>query len=112
MVIINGMGRQAFQKLLPRNVGLEIGVGEEYEWYGDLTETILGAVGVSKHKGWNFAIIKPDITGNFRVCKRQESFPNRHTARIGLLRQMAEAQGPEANRGEFVAKVCESSSAV
>jgi predicted transcriptional regulator len=91
MVIINSMGREAFHRLLQRNVS-DIAVGEEFEWYGDQAETILGTVGMSRIKGWNFAIIEPDTAGNFQVCKRQGNFLSRHSARVGLLRQMAEAE--------------------
>jgi hypothetical protein len=98
VVIINSMGREAFQQLLRGNAHSDIVVGEEVEWFADLTETICGAVGVSKKKGWGFAILKPDRAANLRVCKRQGHFPTRHTARLQLLRQMTGAEGAEAER--------------
>ncbi len=95
MVIINNMGKEAFQQLLRPNVNSEI-VGEEVEWFTDLTETICGTVGLSKKKGWGFAIMKHDTAANFQVCQRQGNFPTRNTARRELLRQMAGAGEVEA----------------
>lgn len=98
VIIINSMGREAFQQLLRGNENSDIIVGEEVDWFADLAETIFGTVGVSKKEGWGFAIMKPDRAANFRVCKRQGNFPTRNTARRELLRQMAGAEGVEAER--------------
>jgi hypothetical protein len=103
VVIINRMDREAFQQLLRGNVNSEIAVGEEVEWFTDLTETVCGTVGVSKKKGWGFAIMKPDRTANFRVCKRQGNFSTRLIARLELLRQMAGAEEAEAKQLATVA---------
>jgi hypothetical protein len=103
MVIINGMDTAAFHRLLPKNLVSNIDVGEEFEWYGDRGETIFGAIGVSRKKGWSFAIVKQDESGRLQVSQRQGNFPSRHTARVGLLLHMT---GAEADHGEFAAKVC------
>ncbi len=103
VVIINRMDRAAFQQLLRGNVNSEVVVGEEVEWFADLTETICGTVGVSKKKGWGFAIMKPDRAANFRVCQRQGNFSTRHIARLELLRQMAGAEAAEAKQLATVA---------
>jgi hypothetical protein len=98
VVIINSLGREAFQRLFRGNVISDIVVGEEVDWFADQAETIFGTVGISKKEGWNFAIIKPDMAGNFRICERQGNFPRRHTARRELLRQMTGAKGAKAER--------------
>jgi len=99
MVIINSTGRQAFHKLLPSNAMSEMADGEEVEWFADVAETIIGTIGFDrKNKDWNYAIMKRDGMGEFRVSERQRYFPTRHTARVMLLRGMAGAEAVEAWR--------------
>lgn len=99
MVIINSTGREAFHQLLPSNAVPKMAVGEEVEWFADVAETIIGAIGSGgMNKGWNYAILKRGTKGEFRVSERQGSFPTRHTARIALLRRMVGAEAAEAWR--------------
>jgi hypothetical protein len=96
MVIINSIGRQAFHQLLPANAVPEMAVGEEVEWFADVAKTIIGTIGLGgMNKGWNYAILKPDTMGEFRVSEKQRNFPTRHTARVTLLRRMAGAEAAE-----------------
>ncbi len=93
VVIINSIGRQAFHQLLPANAVPETAVGEEIEWFADVAETIIGAIGFGgMNMGWNYAVLKPDTMGEFRVSEKQRNFPTRHTARVTLLRRMAGAE--------------------
>ncbi len=99
VVIINSIGREAFHQLLPANAGPEMAVGEEIEWFADVTETIIGTIGFGgMNIGWNYAVLKPDTMGVFRVSEKQRNFPTRHTARVTLLRRMTGAEAAEAWR--------------
>jgi hypothetical protein len=46
VVIIKSTGQRAFHQLLPANAVPEMAVGEEVEWFADVAETIMGAVGL------------------------------------------------------------------
>jgi hypothetical protein len=99
MVIINSIGKEAFPQLLPANAVPEMVVGEEVEWFADVAETIIGAIGLNgKTMGWNYAILKRDPRGEFRVSEKQRSLPTRHIARLMLLRRMVGAEAAEAGR--------------
>ena len=99
MVIINSTVRQAFHKLLPSNADSETAVGEEVEWFADVAETIIGTIGFDRNNmGWNYAILKRDNRGDFRISERQGNLPNCHTARVALLHRMVGAEAVEAWR--------------
>ena len=99
MVIINSIGREAFHQLLPANAVPEMAVGEEVEWFADVAETIIGTIGLGgMNMGWNYAILKPDPLGSFRVSEKRRNLPTRHTARVTLLRRMAGAEAAAAGR--------------
>ena len=99
MVIINSTGRQAFHQLLPANAAPELAVGEEVEWFADVADTIIGAIGFGgMNMGWNYAILERDTTGDFRVSEKRRNFPTRHTARVTLLRRMAGTGAAEPRR--------------
>jgi hypothetical protein len=99
MVVINSISQQAFHQLLSPNTAAESAVDEEAEWFADVEETVIGTIGQGgKNMGWNYAILKPDTTGEFRVSEKQRHFPTRHTARIMLLRRMTGAETAEAGR--------------
>jgi hypothetical protein len=90
MIIINSTGQQAFHQLLSASAILEMAVGVEVEWFADETKTIIGNIAFDdSHKGWNYAMLKQDKSGEFRVSERQGHFPTCHTARIALFRRMA-----------------------
>jgi hypothetical protein len=93
VVIINNTSREAFHKLLPTNAVFEMGVGQEVEWFADVAEAIIGTIGIGGTKmGWNYAILKRDANGNFRVSEKRGNFFTRHTARVMLLRRMVGAE--------------------
>jgi hypothetical protein len=99
VVIINSLGRQAFHQLLPANAVPEMAVGEEVEWFADVGEHIIGTIGLGgTNMGWNYALLKPDTLGNFRVSERQRNFLTHHTARVALWRRMVGAETAEARR--------------
>jgi len=87
VVIINKIDRQAFHELLPLDVVRETAVGEEVEWFADVTETIIGTVEVGD-KGWSYALLKRYTTGKFQVCERLGNFSTQHTAQLTLLQRM------------------------
>ena len=99
MVVINSISQQAFHQLVSANTASEILVGEEVEWFGDRDETIIGTVGTGrKYRWWSYAILKRDAPSDFRISERREHFYTRHSARVMLLRQMAETGAVGAER--------------
>ncbi len=99
MVIINSTSRQAFHQVLPADAVPELAVGEEIEWFADVAETVIGAIGSGGiNMGWNYVILERDTTGDFRVSEKQRHFPTRHTARLTLLRRMTEIGAAEPRR--------------
>ena len=99
MVIINSTGRQAFHQLLPAEAVPGLAVGEEVEWFADVADTIIGAIGSGgMNMGWNYVILERDTTGDFRVSEKRRNFPTRHTARVTLLRRMTEIGSAEPRR--------------
>ena len=99
MVIINSIDKETFHQPLPADAVPEMAVGEEAEWFADVEGTVIGTIGLGgKNMGWNYAILKPDTMGEFRVFEKQRHFPTRHTARVILLRRMTGAETAEAGR--------------
>ena len=97
MVIIKSTGQQEFHQLLASNPVPEMAVGEEVEWFADVMETIIGTIGLGgMNIGWNYALLKPDTMGDFRVSERQRNFLTHHTARVALWRRMVGAKAVEA----------------
>jgi hypothetical protein len=99
VVIINSIDRQAFHQLLSPNATSEIAVGAQSEWFADVTETLIGTIGVDERsQGWAYVILKRDAMGNFRVFGRHAHFWTPHSARVMLLRQMVGAEAVGAER--------------
>ena len=87
---IKTIPRSRFDRLVLQNFALESLMGEEVEWFssrsGNLLGTVAKAAGVA---GWNYAVLKRDGNGDFRVRKLMNSFFGLKHARVDLLLSMA-----------------------
>ena len=92
---IQTIARPEFDRLLPLNPALENMMVEQVEWFSSRSGHLLGAI--AKGRGfsdWNYAILKRDRKGDFRVRKVMGNFFNLKAARIDLLLSMAGIEGP------------------
>ncbi len=65
-------------------------MGEEVEWFSNRLGNLLGAVAKGEGvAGWNYAVLKRDRKGDFRVRKLMNSFFGLKHARVDLLLSMA-----------------------
>jgi len=87
---IQTIPRPEFDRLLPLNPALENMMVKQVEWFSSKSGHLLGAI--AKGRGfsdWNYAILKRDREGDFRVRKVMGNFFNLKAARIDLLLSMA-----------------------
>ena len=87
---IQTIPRPEFDRRLPLNPALENMMVEQVEWFSSKSGHLLGAI--AKGRGfsdWNYAILKRDRKGDFRVRKVMGNFFNLRAARIDLLLSMA-----------------------
>jgi hypothetical protein len=88
--VIGNISKLKFDQLLPLHGLLETLVGKEVEWFADDVSNTIGTIaGAKADKGWNFAILRRDQMGNFRMCNLRRNLYNLHTAAIDFLRSMA-----------------------
>jgi len=77
--------------LLPGHSALENLMINEVEWFADRSRNLLGAIARGTGAaGWNYAILKRDKSGQFRIRKVMGNFFDAKAARVDLLLQMAE----------------------
>src|SRR5271169_3231338 len=88
---VKTISRSAFDQLLPHyNSALESLMVEEVEWFSNRSGNLLGAVAKgSGVAGWNYAILKRDRKGDFRVRKVMSNFFNLKAAKTDLMLSMA-----------------------
>jgi hypothetical protein len=92
-MVISNIRKLKFDQLLPLHGLLETVLGKEVEWFADEASNTIGTIaGAKADKGWNFAILRRDPTGNFRMCSLRRNLYTLHTATIDLLRSMAGAE--------------------
>ena len=99
---IKTIARSEFDQLLPcQHSALDSLMVEEVEWFSNRSGSLLGAVAKgSGVAGWNYAIVKRDRKGGFRVRKVMSNFFNVKAARTDLLLSMAGIEKIDcANRG-------------
>jgi hypothetical protein len=93
MMSIQTIPRPEFDRLLPLNPALEHLMVEQVEWFSSKSGRLLGAI--AKGRGfadWNYAILKRDRKGDFRVRHVMGNFFNLRAARIDLLLSMADIE--------------------
>ena len=82
-----------FNRFLPTRNHLKTVIGKEVEWYADDPENNIGTIAFSKEeRGWNYAILKRDWMGDFRVCNLKTNFRNSRTASVDCVLAMREAE--------------------
>ena len=97
---IRAIPRPEFERLLPHYFPLESLMGKEVEWFSSRSGNLLGTI--AKHEGvagWNYAVLKGNENGDFRVRKVMNNFFGLNAARVDLLLSMAEIEKVDyANR--------------
>jgi hypothetical protein len=69
----------------------------QIEWFADKAGTTIGTLAVGKaNTGWNYAVLRRDKTGDFRVYKRGGDAFNLDDARAEFLLEMADAEKSQA----------------
>ena len=92
-MVISNISKLKFDQLLPMHGLLETVIGKEVEWFADDGSKTIGTIaGAKADRGWNFAILRRDRMGNFRMCNLRRNLYNLHAATIDFLRSMAAAE--------------------
>ena len=85
--------RPDLDRLLPNDPAGENLIKEGIVWVSNRTGDLLGTIASNDSlTGWQFAILKQDTKGDFRVRKVMNSFHSLKAARAGLLLSMAELE--------------------
>ena len=75
------------------HVILEAAIGKEVEWFGDALENTIGTIAYNQNeRGWNYAVLRRDWSGDFQVCHLESNLYNLEAARIGFRLAMAAAK--------------------
>ena len=94
--MIKSICRLEFERFLRFHSILETAIGEEVEWFGDAVENIIGTIAFSQgDRGWNYAILKRDWTGDFQVCNLRANLYSLDAARVDFRLAMAAAEQTE-----------------
>src|ERR1041385_2326165 len=88
--------REEFDKFLPPHLVLERLMAEQVEWFANPLGNIIGTLAGKVDSGWNYAVLKGDARGNFRVCNLGGDSYNFKTARARLLVDMEVVEKTEA----------------
>jgi hypothetical protein len=66
------------------------------EWFADDPENTIGTIAFSKEeRGWNYAILRRDWTGDFQVCNLKANLGNFRAASVDCVLAMKEAEKSE-----------------
>jgi hypothetical protein len=97
---ISCMSKRRFWQVLPKGFPFEGAIGEQYEWWANDTESILGLVAKEKlPRGWVCVVFVRRIDGDFRLYHLQLGAESRKAARDRLLEVMGVAETPETAIG-------------
>jgi hypothetical protein len=92
-VQIKNIGRPEFERFLLFHAILEMAMGREVEWFSDAVENTIGTIAFSPgERGWNYAVLRRDWTGDFQVLDLGANLYSLESARIDFRRAMAEAE--------------------
>ena len=82
--------------MLPKGFTFGGAVGEQYEWWANDGESILGLVAKEKmQRGWMCAVFVRKVGGTFGLYHLRLGVDSRKTAREQLLETMGLAEMPE-----------------
>jgi hypothetical protein len=97
-VLVKSIGSGEFNQLLPSHLALENLMAGQVEWYGNKRRSLIGAIAAGKGEaGWNYAILRRNLGGNFRVCDVRANFCSQKAARVDFLLAMVGA-GPSRQK--------------
>ena len=89
---IKNICRPKFERFLQFHAILELAVGKEVEWFSDAVENTIGTIAFCQgERGWNYAVLRRDWTGDFQVCDLGANLYSLGAARVDFRRAMAEA---------------------
>jgi hypothetical protein len=89
-VLFKSIRREKFDQFLPPDLGSENLMNWQVEWFANKTGTVIGTLAIGKaNKGWNYAVLGRDKTGDFRVHKLGGDAFSLDDARAEFLLEMA-----------------------
>jgi hypothetical protein len=89
-VRIKNICRPEFERFLRFHAILEMAIGKEVEWFSDAVENTIGTIAFSQgERGWNYAVLRRDWTGDFQVCDLVANLYSLEAARADFRRAMA-----------------------
>jgi hypothetical protein len=95
-VQIKNICRLEFEGFLQFHVILELAMGREVEWFSDVVENTIGTIAYCQsERGWNYAVLRRDWTGDFQVRDLGANLYSLEAARVDFRRAMAEAENTE-----------------
>lgn len=85
-MLVKNIDSGEFSRLLPAHVPLEDLMAGQVEWFGNKARSLIGTIAAGKGKAaWNYAVLRRDRTGDFRVCDVRANFLSRKAARADFL---------------------------
>jgi len=95
-VQIKNICRSEFERFLQFHAILESAIGKEVEWFSDAVENTIGTIALCHgDRGWNYAVLRRDWTGDFQVRDLGANLYSLEAARIDFRRAMATAENTE-----------------
>jgi len=96
IVQIKNICRVEFEQFLRFHTILELAIGREVEWFSDTVENTIGTIAFCQgQRGWNYAVLKRDWTGDFQVRDLGANLFSLEAARVDFRRAMTEAENTE-----------------
>ena len=89
---IKNISRAEFNRIFTFDSELAPYIGEEFEWYVDDVESVIGTIarGISD-SCWSYTILRRNVLGDFLVSTLSRDFTDLQTARVVCLRDMTAA---------------------
>jgi hypothetical protein len=88
--------RPEFEEFLRFHAILETAIGREVEWFSDAVEDTIGTITCSHgQRGWNYAVLRRDWTGDFQVRDLGANLYSLEAARVDFRRAMTDAENTE-----------------
>lgn len=96
---IKSICRLEFERFLRFHAILELAIGKEVEWFSEAAENTIGTIAFSQgQRGWNYAVLRRDWTGDFQVRDLGANLYSLEAARVDFRRAMTEAENTEHSR--------------
>jgi hypothetical protein len=94
-VSFESIRREEFDWFLPPQLVLGRLMTEQVDWFSNTAGNVIGTIAGKVDEGWNYAVLKGDRRGNYRVCNLGGETCSFEATRARFLKDMETAEKAE-----------------